>query len=261
MPEIGAHLPGVDPLGAARKAGAELVQLFLGDPQDWHPPSPRPDASALRAAPVGLFVHAPYVMNVASLNNRIRIPSRKLLAEHARAAADLGARALIVHAGHVRAGEDLAAGIANWAKVVQRVELPLPIYIENTAGGAGALGRRFDVLARLFEALEGSGVGFCLDTCHAHAAGEELAGVVDRARQAIGRIDLVHANDSRDTFGSGRDRHASLGTGEIGLDPIAAVAAAAGAPIICETPEDRVGLDIELVRRRLTPVSRPSAPR
>jgi deoxyribonuclease-4 len=49
--------------------------------------------------------------------------------------------------------------------------------------------------------------GFCLDTCHAHAGGEELLGIVDRVKAITGRIDLVHANDSRDTFDSGADRH------------------------------------------------------
>jgi deoxyribonuclease-4 len=96
-------------------------------------------------------------------------------------------------------------------------------------------------------------VGFCLDTCHAHAGGEDLAGIVDRVKAITGRIDLVHANDSRDTFGSGADRHANFGSGQVDPDLIVAVAAAAGAPVVCETPGGAAGQggDIAFLRERL----------
>ena len=66
----------------------------------------------------------------------------------------------------------------------------------------------------------GDTVGFCLDTCHAHAGGEELATVVERVKAITGRIDLVHANDSRDEFDSGADRHANFGAGHIDADDL-----------------------------------------
>ena len=116
---------------------------------------------------------------------------------HASAAAELGAKGLIVHGGHV-------------------------------------------------------GAGFCLDTCHAHAGGEELLGVVDRVKAIIGRIDLIHANDSKDPFDSGRDRHENLGHGQIDPDLLVAVVRAAGAPVIVETPGGVAGqsADIALLRER-----------
>ncbi len=79
-------------------------------------------------------------------------------------------------------------------------------------------------------------VGFCLDTCHAHAGGNPLETVVEDVRAITGRIDLVHCNDSRDDFDSGADRHASLGAGRIDADLLAAVIRDAGAPVVCETP-------------------------
>ena len=91
----------------------------------------------------------------------------------------------------------------------------MPVLIENTAGGDHAMARRFDALARLWDAVGEFDVGFCLDTCHAFAAGEELVDVVDRIKAITGRIDLVHLNDSRDEFGSARDRHANIGDGTI----------------------------------------------
>src|SRR5690606_11983999 len=113
---IGAHVERVDPLAEASARKAEVVQFFLTDPQAWQTPEPRPDAGALREADVDVFIHAPYRINLATLNNRIRIPSRKLLWEHTVAAAELGARGVVVHGGHVNQGDDLAAGIENWRK-------------------------------------------------------------------------------------------------------------------------------------------------
>ena len=248
MLRIGAHVDQTDPLGEGRARGADLVQFFLGDPQGWKAP-----VVPELGDPTGLdlYVHAPYVVNVASSNNKIRIPSRKILDQQAQAAAGIGAKGLIVHGGHVASGEDASVGLANWVKTFERMERPLPILIENTAGGEHAMARRLDAIARLWDAVGGyDGVGFCLDTCHAHAAGEELVTVVERVLAITGRIDLVHCNDSRDAFGSGADRHANLGAGAIGLEALAAVVAAAGAPVVCETPGGLEGqsADIALLR-------------
>lgn len=250
---IGAHVDPVDPIGAAADRDADLVQFFLADPQGWTKPVARNDAAEIRAADVAVYVHAPYVLNVATTNNRIRIPSRKLLDQHAAAAAAIGARGLIVHGGHVNADEDLQVGFDNWRKTFQRMEAPLPVLIENTAGGDHAMARRLENLARLWEALDGFDVGFCLDTCHAHAGGEELVDVVDRVLAITGRIDLVHANDSKDPFGSGRDRHDNLGAGAIDPKLLVAVVEAAGAPVVCETPGGVAGqaADIAFLRASL----------
>src|SRR3954463_10041954 len=254
---IGAHVDPAAPLAEAAARGAEAVQFFLTDPQGYKSPKPRDDAAALRESEVDIYIHAPYIVNVASPNNRIRIPSRKLLMAHARAAAELGAKGLIVHGGHVGKDADLAAGFDNWRKAFEYAEkdggLPLPILIENTAGGDNACARRFDDLARLWEAVGPFGAGFCLDTCHAFAGGEELLGVVDRVKAITGRIDLVHCNDSKDDFDSGRDRHQNIGSGNIETDAIIAVVEAAGAPVVCETPGGASGqaADIALLRKNL----------
>src|SRR5690242_8441175 len=249
---IGAHVDPTDPLDAARDRGADAVQFFLTDPQGYKSPKPREDAAALRESDVDIYIHAPYIVNVATLNNRIRIPSRKLLMAHAAAAAELGAKGLIVHGGHVGAEGDLATGFENWRKAFQYAEkdggLPLPVLIENTAGGDNAIARRFDNLARLWDAVGEFGAGFCLDTCHAHAGGEELLTIVDRVKAITGRIDLIHANDSRDEFDSGRDRHDNIGKGHIEPELIVAVLRAAGAPAVVETPAAGHAADIALLR-------------
>jgi deoxyribonuclease IV len=250
---IGAHVDRADPLAEAAAREADLVQFFLTDPQSWKAPRPREDVEALRSAPVGVYVHAPYLVNVATLNNKIRIPSRKIMDQHAAAAAAIGARGLIVHGGHINAGDDPETGFANWRKTLERAEYPLPILLENTAGGDNAMARRLDRLARLWDVIGDFDIGFCLDTCHAHAGGEELVGLVDRVKAITGRIDLVHANDSRDPFDSGADRHANIRSGQIDPEAIVAVCAAAGAPVIVETPgaADGQGADIAFLRSRL----------
>jgi deoxyribonuclease-4 len=259
MTAIGAHLHGGDPLQEALGMGADVVQFFLGDPQGWKAPVLPGDPAEVRAsfdaAGVGAYIHAPYVINVASPNNRIRIPSRKLLEQQLKAAASIGARGLIVHGGHVTAGVDPAEGYDSWRKAIERIDRPLPMLIENTAGGDGAMARGLDAIARLWDvvadAAEGGGeVGFCLDTCHAHASGEDLASVVDRLKAITGRIDLVHGNNSRDEFGSGRDRHAGLESGRIDPALIVDVVRAAGAPVVCETPDPAT--DIRWLRTQLS---------
>jgi deoxyribonuclease-4 len=254
---IGAHVDSVDPLAEAAARDAEVVQFFLSDPQDWTDPVPRTDADALRAASVDIYIHAPYRINVATTNNRIRIPSRKLLATHAEAAAAIGAKGLIVHGGHINATDDPGVGFDNWRKVFANAAesggFPLPILIENTAGGDHACARRLEAIAKLWDAVGSYGVGFCLDTCHAHAGGEDLVDVVDRVLAITGRIDLVHANDSKDAFDSGQDRHDNFGNGQIDPKLIAAVVRAADAPVVVETPGGAAGqgADIALLRAEL----------
>jgi deoxyribonuclease-4 len=260
---MGAHVDSADPVGAALDREAALSQFFLGDPQGWKGPAVAFEggAAALRTAAEGagiaLYVHAPYVLNVATTNNRIRIPSRKLLQQHIDAAASIGARGLIVHGGHVGKDDDPETGYDNWRKCVERTDLKVPLLIENTAGGTNAMARSLDRIARLWDAAAGADggerVGFCLDTCHAHAGGNELAGLVERLTAVTGRIDLVHANDSRDAFDSGADRHANLGQGRIDPEELAAVVRQADAPVVCETPGGAEGhrADLAWLRKHL----------
>lgn len=240
---IGAHIKSDgDPIAAAKARGADLVQFFLADPQGWTKPKPRPDAADIAASDVAVVIHSPYVVNLATTNNRIRIPSRGLVTAHAAAAKTVDALGLVVHGGHVGAGDDAAVGIDNWRKAFVNAEkdggFGVPIFIENTAGGDNAIVRELDTdhLGRLWDTIGEFSPGFCLDICHAWAAGEDLLTVVDRVKAITGRIDLVHANNSRDPFGSGRDRHANIESGTIDPEVLVEVVRAAGAPTLVETP-------------------------
>ena len=244
---IGSHVSPQDPLAAADAEGADAVQIFLGHPPSWKKPKPRDDAARLRESDLPIYVHAPYLINVASANNRVRIPSRKILQDTCDAAADIAAAAVIVHGGHVD-DDDLDAGFERWRKALDQLESAVPVYLENTAGGDHAMARHFDTIARLWDHIGDKNIGFCLDTCHTWAAGEALIDAVERIQSITGRIDLVHCNDSKDPAGSGRDRHANLGAGEIDVDLLVAVVTAADAPIICETDDEGRKDDIALLR-------------
>jgi deoxyribonuclease-4 len=252
---VGAHVAPGDPLGEAEALGADCVQVFLSNPQGWKKPPDRKDAEELRKSPIPLYVHAPYLINVCSPRNNVRYGSRKILQQTCDAAAAVGSAAVIVHPGHAEDG--IEAGIGRWGRTLEMLESEVPLYIENTAGGDNAVARRFDALAGLWEVVsKRSGdieIGFCFDTCHAHAAGEKLDDAVERVLAIVGRIDLLHANDSRDPAGTGADRHANLGKGTMGADVLRQMIRAAGAPVVCETPgsaKDMVA-DLEFVREAL----------
>ncbi|GMA23298.1 putative endonuclease 4 [Luteimicrobium album] len=269
---IGAHVDQHDAVAQSLDMGAAQAQVFLGDPQGWKGPqftfpvhgsddaAPEERAAALRdaakAADLDLYVHAPYVINVASTNNRIRIPSRKLLQQMVTGAALIGAKGVIVHGGHVGKGDALEVGFDNWRKAIEPLESEVPVLIENTAGGDGAMARGLERIEQLWSvvapAAEKAGVplGFCLDTCHAWASGIALETAPADVSAVVGTVSLVHANNSRDAFGSGADRHASLTDGQIDPAVLVSLVEAVGAPVICEThaeaPRDVAWLENQL---------------
>jgi len=257
---VGAHLEGDKLLQQARSLGADCIQIFLSSPQSWKAPPPHPEAKGLRASKRGVYVHAPYLINVCSPRSNVRYGSRKILQQTCEAAATVGALALIVHPGHAEDG--IEAGVGRWGRTLEMLESPVPLYLENTAGGDNAVARRFDALAKLWEAVAAAKaeveIGFCFDTCHAHAAGEELADAVERAKAITGRLDLLHVNDSRDPPGTGADRHANIGKGTIDPEALRHMIRAAKAPVVVETPRKPADIkaDIAFVREALASKAR-----
>ena len=253
---IGAHVREADPVASAARARRRGRADVPGRPAGLEEAPAHPQAEELREGPLTVVVHAPYVVNLASPNNRIRIPSRKLVAQHAAGAAEVGAIGLVVHGGHVTAKDDPADGVENWRKFLARQAdeggFPVPVLIENTAGGDHAMARRFDALARLWDAVAEFDVGFCLDTCHAHAAGEELADAVDRIKAITGpdRPGAPQRLPRRVRLGrrparERRRRHDRRRTCS------SRVCAAAGAPVVVETPAEGQAADIAFLRERL----------
>lgn len=249
---IGAHLSNKTPLDDARNIGAEVIQVFLSNPQSWRKPLARDDAEELAASPIPIYVHAPYLVNVVAKVSRVRIPSRRILADTCDAASAIGAAGVVVHGGHVTGGGDLSEAAKRWRKALVQLDTDIPVLIENTASGDFAAARRLENIKLLWEEIGDLDVGFVLDTCHAWAGGEPLEGLVERVLEVTGTIDLIHANNSRDPFNSRRDRHANLKTGEIPPELLAEIVADAGAPVVVETPSEGQEADIVWLRDQVS---------
>jgi deoxyribonuclease-4 len=250
---IGAHVSPQKPLEAANASGADAVQLFLSNPQQWKPPLPRDDAEELKSSNIDIYVHSPYLMNLASPNNRVRIPSRKTLAATVEAAAAIGAKGVIVHGGSVGADEDASIGYERWRKALESFDVAVPILVENTAGRGNSVMQDLNHYGPLWEEIGGLDVGVCLDTCHTWASGADMETAVDLITGLVGGVSLVHCNDSKDEAGSNRDRHENLGKGQIPEELLVGVVRDANAPVILETPgdaEDHVA-DIAWLKERL----------
>jgi deoxyribonuclease IV len=208
-----------------------------------------------------VFVHAPYLCNFASPTETTRERTAAAVRHSLVRGARIGATGVVVHAGSaVDAGHrDVAL------KVMRELVLPLldelddldgvdggapMLLVEPTAGGGQPIAATVEDLEPLFAALDmHPRLGVCLDTCHAFAAGHDLTkpggmrATLNALVRAVGRgrLRLVHANDSKDPLGSGRDRHANIGTGAIGVEPFAELfrhPATRGVPVVVETPGD-----------------------
>ena len=271
---IGAHVPAAGGLARAvanaRATGCEAVQVFTSNPRGWAPPVADPagdERFCEHVAEAGLgpvYLHAPYLVNFASGSDHTWQRSGTLVAATLERAGALRAAGVVVHAG-AALGVGRARGLARTREAL----LPLlgdragpRLILELMAGTRGALAARFEEMAELLAACDGHPrLGVCLDTCHAHATGYDLAdpaaatAALDELFATLGeRVVLVHANDSRDQVGAGRDRHCPIGTGTIGEQGFAAVLAhpgLAGLPVLTETTGDldQMAADIACLKR------------
>jgi deoxyribonuclease IV len=260
--QVGSHVPAKDPFGGAERIGAEVVQLHLSAPRQWRAPLLREDADALRAADIVACAHAPYLCNPASADPTVRERTTLVLQQTLDEAARVGARGVVVHAGHAAGGGTMQDALDRWVETARPLRSTVPLLVENTATGTTAPGRFLDDAVALFDTLRRADldvvIGACLDTCHAFAgdaaAAADPEGWVAAFARAAGGVDVLHVNDSRAPAGGGRDLHANLGAGEIPADVMAAMitmAATHGAhSAIVETPgsdADRRA-DIDTVR-------------
>lgn len=289
---LGAHLPLGDGLvNAADRAvriGASALQVFTDNPTSWHRRATLPhDLGAFRerlaaadVAPVS--VHAPYLVNLAGPEPVFFERSVAVLANELRVAAAYGASFVNVHIGShrgfgVEAGvERLVDGMARVLSAVDGVADDVVLVLENGAGGGFGMGSSIAELALIEEAAAAAGIerhrfGWCLDTAHLWGAGhaidspagvDEVLASFDRAI-GLGRLRLVHLNDSRSELGSRSDRHEHVAAGRIGGAGLARVLTHPGldhVPFVLETPGMEDGYDaVNLDRARALVAGRPLA--
>jgi deoxyribonuclease-4 len=234
---IGAHVSPAGGLDKAIERGAErscqAIQIFNQSPRMWRPTAyDDDDYAAFRAAMKpssvkAVLIHAVYLLNCASEDAEIRDKSRASLIQSLRVGAGIGAAGVVLHPGSAKQG-DVKQAIKRAGAVIKEALSETDgchLHLEDTAGAGGTLGRSFEELAALLDAAGGGKrLGVCLDSCHLLASGYDirtapgLTDTIDEFGRVVGvrRLGSLHLNDSQTPLGSNRDRHANVGTGELG---------------------------------------------
>lgn len=252
------------------KVRATAVQVFVGNPRGWARPPGNPQQDELflsgcadRAVPS--FVHASLIVNVGSPTAATVEQSGLVLAHALQRAQRIGAGGVVFHAGSAVDPSHYPVAMKQVRETLLPLLEALPeggplLLVEPSAGGGRSLASKVADLGPYLEAVDHHpALGVCLDTCHAWAAGHDLAtpggmtAVIDELIETCGRdrLKLVHANDSKDPCGSLRDRHENVGAGMIGRAGFAELVnhpGLDGVPIIVETPGEKHAADICLLR-------------
>ena len=272
--QVGAHVSSsggiFTAIGRAEAIEAEAVQIFPSAPQTWRQTNHKPEAIAkfreLREASSvdEVWLHNIYLANLATekpeqLEKSIGSVVHALLVAH-----DIGAQGVVLHTGS-HGGRGLEAVLEQVTAALQRILAEAPggpaLALENSAGQGGVIGGSFAELGAILKAAGSPRLRVCLDTCHAFAAGYDVAtpeGLRATVREFDGEIGLdrlavLHANDSKMELGGHRDRHENIGDGHIGREGfrvLMAEPALGGKAWLLEVPgiEDD-GPDLENVNR------------
>ena len=228
-----------------------------------HDPSPE-ELSAVNAArsaaKLQVLVHSRFVPSLASSDGACRSRSVEHLAKELSLASALGADAYVIHGGAYSVDSDLETGVRFFSesviRAVEQSSCRIPLLLENVPGGGRRMGGALEDLARLHDALKPRlpGVGVCLDTAHAYAAGYDCSSAegalrfVARAHRLLGfdAVRAFHLNDTRALLNSHREHHEHWGKGRLGSEGLKALldrSEFAGVPGILETPKEGLAAD------------------
>lgn len=261
MLKIGSHVSFSNKglLNAAKEAvsyGSSTFMIYTGAPQNTRRKKIEdlfiPEGKEIMAEhDIGeIVVHAPYIVNLGSYKEDTYRLAVDFLQEEVRRTHKIGVKNIVLHPG-AYTEKDVDYGIARIAEGLNEVldatkETDVNIALETMAGKGTEVGRSFEELARIIELVhENDRLTVCMDTCHIHDAGYDIVNDIDGVLQkfddiiGLDRIAVVHVNDSKNPLGSGKDRHAPVGSGMIGYQGIAGVVGhelLKDKPFILETP-------------------------
>ncbi len=246
MAYLGAHVSVagglVNGIINGEALGCETIQIFGSSPRQWTVNQPTPESiksfkEAWKKSQIKtVYLHAPYLINLASPEESSRVKSIQCLADHFKIAHDIGAQGIIFHIGsgkEMPKDEALTEVVKCMKEVLKKVPGTTQLIIENTAGGGQKVGATFEEIGEIIKRVGSERVKVCLDTQHTFAAGliddyspEKLKQLVGNFDKYIGLDNLVafHANDSKTIFDSHHDRHENIGEGHIGLKGFNALA-------------------------------------
>jgi deoxyribonuclease-4 len=250
----------------ATKLGCTTFQIFTRNPRAWRAKplqireikSFRRKHRESKINPV--FSHMPYIPNLASPRDDIYEKSLDALIEEIDRCNELGIRYIVTHIGS-HTGSGVVKGKTRLIQALGRAsdEKGPMILLENSSGSGDQLGSKLNELAEISKVIGGSRVGICFDTCHAFAAGyniaskEGLNATLREISRTVGfsRLKLVHLNDSLGELGSRIDHHEHIGLGKIGQDGFRHILASQliKKPLIMETPLDDKRSDIDNMKK------------
>jgi deoxyribonuclease-4 len=258
--------------------GCNTMQIFSRDPRQWR--KKRLAAKEIeefkkrrRESNISpLFVHIPYLANLASPYSVLYKDSIKAYIEDIKETETLGAEYLVTHMGsHKKSGEERGLRRVTSAlnTILERTKKsPVKILLENTSGSGSWLGYKFEHSRRIIDGIEQKNrIDVCFDTCHGYSAGYDLAtqeGYRETIRQldkivGLSRLKLIHLNDTKDKLLSHRDRHEHIGKGKIGLEGFRCILndrRFKDVAFILETPKDSDDADrinLSVVRKLVNP--------
>ena len=267
----GCHLSNsqgnVAMIQTAQTIGANTFAFFTRNPRGSRAKAEDPaDCAAavelLRQHSFGpLVAHGAYTMNLCTADADARNFAADILADDLRRMAALPGNFYNFHPGsHV--GQGMEAGIdyiSQALKYAMSPNYPVTVLLETMAGKGSEVGGKFEELRAIMDAVGRDDVGVCLDTCHVYDAGydivKDLDGVLAEFDRIIGldRLKALHINDSKNPYGSHKDRHACLGEGSLGLDTFRRIVnhpALRELPMILETPNELPGYRQEIALLR-----------
>ena len=204
-----------------------------------------------------LVAHGSYTMNLCTADPEARAFAGEILCDDLRRMAALPGNFYNFHPGsHVGQGVDAGVGyIAGALRKALAPGYPVTVLLETMAGKGSEIGGRFEELRAIIDAVGDPNLGVCLDTCHVYDGGydivHDLDGVLAEFDRVVGldRLKALHLNDSKNPFGSHKDRHACLGEGSLGLETFRHIVnhpLLKDKPMILETPNELPGYAREI---------------
>lgn len=271
MRKIGCHLSASKGNAAmvrtAMDIGANTFAFFTRNPRGSKSKPEDPEDCAkgcamLKANQFGeLVAHGAYTMNLCTADPEGRAFASGVLEDDLRRMASLPGNFYNFHPGsHV--GQGAEAGIDYISEALKKAlshNYPVTVLLETMAGKGSEIGGSFEELKSILDAVGSDRLGVCLDTCHVYDAGydivNDLDGVLLAFDRTIGlnRLCALHINDSKNPFGSHKDRHECLGKGSLGLDAFRRIInhpALKDKPMILETPNELPGYAEEIALLR-----------
>ncbi|HOX54822.1 MAG: deoxyribonuclease IV [Candidatus Omnitrophica bacterium] len=260
---LGVHVSIADKIynsiDRAKALGCNTMQIFSRSPREFRGiPLRIEDCEEFKrrrkkSGIKPIFIHMPYLVNLASPDNKLYRTSIKLYIDSIKDAEALGAEYIVTHMGsHKGSGEE--NGLRRFSRAINTIfdktkDSKVSILLENTSGSGFSIGHNFKQQKRVIDQIEDkSRIGICLDTCHAFTAGYDIA-TKEGSKETVAQLDeqvglkylkLIHLNDARDDFGTLRDRHEHIGKGKIGLEGFRNIVnhpKLKNVPFVLETPK------------------------